>query len=101
MPQIIEKMLQHPRRLAFVGFNAALLVATAQFGGIVAAGLSSAGLVEIAIGYAGMAVALIALVGGWMGWSGYTVYRDRGRLRLGRRARAAIPVRARPINRTW
>jgi hypothetical protein len=95
MSQLIDKMLEHPRRLAFVGFNAAMVLATAQFGALVASGMSGgvAGFAQVAIGYTGIALALLALLVGWMGWSGFVIYRHRGELRLGRRVPVTVTVR--------
>lgn len=84
MPKVLKTLLDHPRGTIFLGFNAAMLMAAVQFGMLIAAGTQAGvgGFAEIAIGYTGIALAIVALIVGWAMWMGIFIFRHRDDLHL-------------------
>lgn len=71
MTRALLYLWRHPRRTGFIIFNlvlVALLVAWGYFTNQMSQeGL--AGLPNVALGYTGMAIAIVLLVGGWIAWA--------------------------------
>ena len=98
MRDALRYLWRHPRRTGFVVFNlivVAVLLAWAVFTSTMAQ-QGIAGLPNVMLGYTGMALAVVALVVGWISWAVMVTSRH-ARLEKARLATAGSPAGTDPV----